>query len=133
ATVTVHDDLAAAALCAGVHLPAHGDIGEARARLGRPPPQPSPACAGEGAPLAQAAPPDSLPRRQAGEGWGGGLVGISAHSEDELAAAAAAGADYATFSPIFLTDSKPGYGPALGTAALAAATRTARLPIVALG
>ena len=58
-------------------------------------------------------------------------VGISAHSLDEVAAAAAAGADYVTLSPIFATPSKPGYGPALGLGAIAAAPRS--LPLVALG
>lgn len=58
------------------------------------------------------------------------LIGISAHDEEEVAKAAAAGADYATLSPIFLTQSKPGYGPALGLAALRG--RWA-LPVLALG
>jgi len=60
------------------------------------------------------------------------LIGVSAHSDTEVAAAAAAGADYATLSPIFATASKPGYGPALGVAAL---TRSGRygLPVLALG
>ena len=43
------------------------------------------------------------------------------------------GADYVTLSPIFLTDSKPGYGPAIGLDALAAAASNAPGPIVALG
>jgi thiamine monophosphate synthase len=38
--------------------------------------------------------------------------------------------DYVTLSPIFLTSSKPGYGPALGTHILS--VRASR-PIVALG
>jgi thiamine-phosphate pyrophosphorylase len=59
------------------------------------------------------------------------VIGVSAHNEAEMAAAAAAGADYVTLSPIFLTASKPGYGPALGLSALAVAAR--RLPAVALG
>ena len=46
--------------------------------------------------------------------------------------AAAAGADYATLSPIFATVSKPGYGPALGVAALARAAARG-LPVLALG
>jgi len=61
-----------------------------------------------------------------------GLIGVSAHSAAESAAQFRAGADYVTLSPIFLTDSKPGYGPALGLDALAAAARTARGPIIAL-
>lgn len=61
------------------------------------------------------------------------LLGCSAHSMDELVRAAAAGADYATLSPIFPSASKPGYGPALGSEALARATASASIPIVALG
>jgi thiamine-phosphate pyrophosphorylase len=60
------------------------------------------------------------------------LIGVSAHGDADIAAAAAAGADYATLSPIFATASKPGYGPALGVAALAHAARRA-LPVFALG
>lgn len=62
-----------------------------------------------------------------------GLIGVSAHSADEAIAQLRAGADYVTLSPIFLTDSKPGYGPALGLDALAAAAAIAPGPIVALG
>jgi thiamine-phosphate pyrophosphorylase len=62
-----------------------------------------------------------------------GLIGVSAHSPQEAAAALAAGADYATLSPIFLTRSKPGYGPAVGLRALADAALLASGPIVALG
>src|SRR5262249_45818238 len=51
----------------------------------------------------------------------GAVIGVSAHGLDDVAAAAAAGADYVTLSPIFLTSSKPGYGPALGTAAIRSA------------
>lgn len=60
------------------------------------------------------------------------LIGISAHNETEVQAAKAAGADYATLSPIFLTASKPGYGPALGTATLQR-VRAIGLPVIALG
>ena len=51
------------------------------------------------------------------------LVGRSCHSSAELARAAAEGCDYATISPVFLTASKPGYGPALGLDGLAAVVR----------
>jgi thiamine-phosphate pyrophosphorylase len=61
-----------------------------------------------------------------------GLIGVSAHSGAEAAAQLQAGADYVTLSPIFLTDSKPGYGPALGLDALAAAASTAPGAIIAL-
>jgi thiamine-phosphate pyrophosphorylase len=60
------------------------------------------------------------------------LIGASAHAEADIAAAAAAGADYVTLSPIFASASKPGYGPALGLAALTSAARHA-LPVLALG
>lgn len=62
-----------------------------------------------------------------------GLIGVSAHTPQEAAAQLAAGADYATLSPIFLTQSKPGYGPAVGLDALEEAARLAAGPIVALG
>ncbi len=62
-----------------------------------------------------------------------GLIGVSAHLPREAAAQIAAGADYVTLSPIFLTQSKPGYGPAVGIKALAEATRLAPGPVVALG
>ncbi len=61
----------------------------------------------------------------------GVLLGVSAHSLDDVRAAREAGADYATLSPIFLTASKPGYGPALGLDSVRAAA--AILPTVALG
>lgn len=63
----------------------------------------------------------------------GGLIGVSAHSPEDAAAQIKAGADYVTLSPIFLTQSKPGYGPAVGLAALAEAARLTPGPIVALG
>jgi thiamine-phosphate pyrophosphorylase len=61
------------------------------------------------------------------------LIGGSAHDENEVAALASAGADYATLSPIFLSASKPGYGPALGLDRLARAAATSPLNILALG
>ena len=60
------------------------------------------------------------------------LIGVSAHAPAEVAAAAEAGADYATLSPIFLTASKPGYGPALGLSALESC-RALPIPVFALG
>jgi thiamine-phosphate pyrophosphorylase len=59
-----------------------------------------------------------------------GLVGASAHSPAEAAVLLRAGADYVTLSPIFLTQSKPGYGPALGVDALRAAAIYG--PVIAL-
>jgi thiamine-phosphate pyrophosphorylase len=60
------------------------------------------------------------------------LIGVSAHGLDDVAAAAAAGADYATLSPIFPTSSKPGYGPALGVAAIGPAASLG-ISVIALG
>ncbi|MCJ2082255.1 thiamine phosphate synthase [Methylobacterium sp. J-090] len=62
----------------------------------------------------------------------GGLIGVSAHTLEDVGAAARHGADYATLSPIYATSSKPGYGPALGPAALRAAASHG-LPVIALG
>jgi thiamine-phosphate pyrophosphorylase len=60
-----------------------------------------------------------------------GLIGVSTHSAAEATALLHAGADYVTLSPIFLTDSKPGYGPALGLDVLTAAAAAPR-PVIAL-
>ena len=62
-----------------------------------------------------------------------GLIGVSAHAPEEAGAQLRAGADYVTLSPIFLSASKPGYGPAAGLDALAAAARLSPGPIIALG
>ncbi len=60
------------------------------------------------------------------------LIGVSAHSASEAAAAIEAGADYVTLSPIFLSESKPGYGPALGLDGLTAAAAATPSAVVAL-
>lgn len=65
--------------------------------------------------------------------WHGGLLGRSCHHDQELATATAAGAHYATLSPVYATASKPGYGPPLGLDTLARATARAGLPVFALG
>ncbi|MBO0729885.1 MAG: thiamine phosphate synthase [Acidimicrobiaceae bacterium] len=57
------------------------------------------------------------------------VVGRSCHSPADVLSAAEEGCAYATLSPIFATDSKPGYGPALGPSAL----RALPLPTWALG
>jgi thiamine-phosphate pyrophosphorylase len=58
-----------------------------------------------------------------------GRVGRSCHNRPDLVRAAAEGCEWATLAPIFSSTSKPGYGPALGPAALAGAP----LPTWALG
>lgn len=61
------------------------------------------------------------------------IVGMSAHNRNEVEHAAALGADYVTLSPIFETQSKPGYGPALGLNGLGAIVKTVSIPVLALG
>lgn len=61
------------------------------------------------------------------------LVGLSLHAREEAARADPATLDYVTASPVFLTASKPGYGPALGMEGLAAFVRACRVPVLALG
>jgi|SRR5579864_1851910 len=60
------------------------------------------------------------------------IIGVSCHTPDEVARAAAAGADYALFAPVF--EKKDAYGarPA-GLARLQAACRSASIPVFALG
>jgi thiamine-phosphate diphosphorylase len=60
-------------------------------------------------------------------------VGRSCHDPREVVAAAAEGADYLTVSPVFLTPSKPGYGPALGLAGLRRLVALTDVPVYALG
>ena len=63
----------------------------------------------------------------------GALIGQSAHDRSEAERAAAAGADYVSFSPIFESPSKPGYGPALELDGLAEIAADLPIPVVALG
>jgi len=58
------------------------------------------------------------------------LIGQSAHDGDAILRAAGEGADYVTLSPIFITASKPSYGPALGLSFFA---QRWPLPVLALG
>ena len=64
------------------------------------------------------------------------LIGVSTHSEAEIDAALAAGADYLGFGPIFATRSKPGapLPPPHGVEGLSRAVKRARgRPVVAIG
>ena len=61
------------------------------------------------------------------------LIGASAHSAAEAVAQLSAGADYVTISPVFLTASKPGYGPAIGLDGLTKTAAAASGPVLALG
>lgn len=59
----------------------------------------------------------------------GALVGVSTHAPAEVAAAAAAGADFALFGAVWATPGKVAAGPV----ALAAAVAAAPLPVLAIG
>lgn len=60
-------------------------------------------------------------------------IGCSVHSLDAAKKREAEGADFVTYSPIYPTASKPGYGPAVGTASLADVVEGVNLPVFALG
>jgi thiamine-phosphate diphosphorylase len=61
------------------------------------------------------------------------VLGRSCHGTFDLAAAAADGVDYLTMSPVYLTASKPGYGPPVGTDGLAEVVAATDIPVFALG
>ena len=61
------------------------------------------------------------------------LIGVSSHDARELDAALAAGPDYVAVGPIFATESKSDALPPRGLAAVEAARRRTRLPLVAIG
>ncbi|MBV8935935.1 MAG: thiamine phosphate synthase [Alphaproteobacteria bacterium] len=62
-----------------------------------------------------------------------GLIGVSAHSAEDVSALLYSGADYVTVSPVFATASKPGYGPAIGLDGLAQIAARAPGAVIALG
>ena len=62
------------------------------------------------------------------------IIGVSAHSPEEIEKAASAKADFATFSPVFATASKAQYGAPQGIAKLREVSETfPEFPIIALG
>ncbi|OHB26085.1 MAG: thiamine-phosphate diphosphorylase [Desulfuromonadaceae bacterium GWC2_58_13] len=61
------------------------------------------------------------------------LIGVSTHHRSEILAAAAHGADFVTFGPIYFTPSKAPYGAPVGLAALRDACVLSTLPVFALG
>ena len=63
----------------------------------------------------------------------GFLVGASVHAEAEARDAAAQGADFIVFGPVYDTPSKRRYGPPQGLAALEAVARAVDRPVLAVG
>jgi len=61
------------------------------------------------------------------------LVGVSCHSVEAAKAAAAAGADYIFFGPVFATPSKAAFGAPQGLNRLAEVCRSLGIPVLAIG
>jgi thiamine-phosphate pyrophosphorylase len=61
------------------------------------------------------------------------LIGLSIHTIDEARRADARHLDYVVAGPVFETESKPGYGPALGIDGLAQIANVCAVPLVAIG
>ena len=59
--------------------------------------------------------------------------GVSTHSAEGVRAAEEAGADFATFGPVYATGSKAAYGEPVGLKALERAAAASNLPLLALG
>lgn len=63
----------------------------------------------------------------------GMFISKSCHSIEDAIDAEQQGADLITLSPIFITQSKPGYGPALGLGTLKNTSQQIKIPVIALG
>jgi thiamine-phosphate pyrophosphorylase len=61
------------------------------------------------------------------------VVGFSTHNREQALAAAAQGADYLGFGPVFATASKLNPDPVVGLEALAQVCRAVSVPVVAIG
>ena len=61
------------------------------------------------------------------------LIGVSTHAPEEVAAAAAAGADFAVLGPLFDTPPKRPFGAPLGVDALRRARALTALPLFGIG
>lgn len=61
------------------------------------------------------------------------LIGVSAHSADEVARAESEGADFALLGPVYEIPSKLVYGPPIGVGPIEEAVRRCRIPVFAIG
>ena len=61
------------------------------------------------------------------------IVGMSAHSPERALTAAAEGADFITYGPVFETQSRSGSARPRGLGSLSEACRTAGIPVFAVG
>jgi thiamine-phosphate pyrophosphorylase len=61
------------------------------------------------------------------------LIGVSAHSVDEVVRAESEGADFVLLGPVYDTPSKRAYGPPIGLRPIEGATSRCRLPVLAIG
>lgn len=61
------------------------------------------------------------------------LIGVSCHNLEEATAAAAAGASYVIFGPVFDTPSKRSFGPAQGIERLREVCQSVEIAILAIG
>ena len=61
------------------------------------------------------------------------IIGCSVHALTEATQREMEGADFITYSPIYPTLSKPGYGPAVGLQGLRQVTEGINIPVFALG
>lgn len=61
------------------------------------------------------------------------LVGVSTHSAGSAVTAAAEGASFVTFGPVFETPSKSAFGPPQGLEALARVASSVSIPVFAVG
>ena len=61
------------------------------------------------------------------------LIGLSVHSLEEARAVDSKCVDYVIAGPVFETQSKPDYGPALGSEGLARIAAACPVPVVAIG
>ena len=61
------------------------------------------------------------------------LIGVSTHSVEQARAAAAGGADFIVFGPVFDTPSKRAFGKPIGLAAVAQVAQAVTQPVFAIG